>query len=276
MLSIFKKKNMYQSSRNQSFVYIVFTDNVDSYDLNIREAGDISVFNSAGTPIETFSVTGSDGFIQSTGGLEITFSGDVRVYNSDPTPAVTFEVDGATGDANFAGDVDIAGDLTITGDTTEIETTNTAITDNVIVLNKGEAGAGVTLGTAGIEVERGTETNKTFVWDETTDKWTLGAETLVAATVEAEFTGVVGGVTPATVTGTTITANTGFIGNVTGNAAGAHTGTFDGDMTGTMSGDDSTILVDGVNNKVVGDIETASLRTSEEKIAIGKETKRLI
>ena len=50
---------------------------------------------------------------------------------------------------------------------------------------------------------------------------------------------------------------------VTGNAAGAHTGTFDGDMTGTMSGDDSTILVDGINNKIVGAVETLSLRTTE-------------
>jgi hypothetical protein len=38
---------------------------------------------------------------------------------------------------------------------------------------------------------------------------------------------------------------------------------------GTFVGDDSTVLVDGVNNKVVGDIDTASLRTSETTIALG-------
>ena len=194
----------------------------------------------------------------------------LQMYQGGAWKDVNGNVEATAGTSNF-NDVVIAGDLTITGDATEIETTNTAITDNVIVLNKGEAGAGVTLGTAGIEVERGTEANKTFVWDETTDKWTLGAETLVAATVEAEFTGVVGGVTPATVTGTTITANTGFIGNITGNAAGAHSGTFDGDMTGSVYADDSGILVDGVNAKIIGDIETASLRTSESKIALGED-----
>ena len=47
------------------------------------------------------------------------------------------------------------------------------------------------------------------------------------------------------------------------------TGTFDGDVTGSVFGDDSTVLVDGINNKVVGDIDTASLRTSESKIALG-------
>jgi len=170
-----------------------------------------------------------------------------------------------TGTANFEDDVVITGDLTVNGTTTSIQTTDTEIKDNRITLNAGEAGAGVTLGTSGIEIDRGTSPSKSFVWDETTDKWTLGAETLVAATVEAAFTGNLTGDTQGTHTGA-------VVGDVTGNAAGAHTGTFDGDMTGTMSGDDSTILVDGVNNKVVGDIETASLRTSEEKIAIGKET----
>ena len=46
-------------------------------------------------------------------------------------------------------------------------------------------------------------------------------------------------------------------GDVTGNASGAHTGTFDGDMTGSVFGDDSTILVDGNNNTLHGNIITS-------------------
>tara|TARA_B110000858_G_scaffold112338_1_gene128481 strand:- start:935 stop:2185 length:1251 start_codon:yes stop_codon:yes gene_type:complete len=48
----------------------------------------------------------------------------------------------------------------------------------------------------------------------------------------------------------TLTA-TSLVGNLTGNAAGAHTGTLDGDMTGSVFGDDSALLVDGNNNKVM-------------------------
>ena len=197
----------------------------------------------------------------------------LQMYQGSAWKDVNGNVEATAGTSNF-NDVIIAGNLTITGDATQLETTNTAITDNVIILNQGETGAGVTLGTSGIEIERGTQPNKTFVWNEATDKWTLGAETLVAATVEAAFTGVLGGVTPAaitgtTVNGTTITANTAFVGNLTGNAAGAHTGTFDGDMTGTMSGDDSTLLVDGINNKIVGAVDTTSLRTSERAVILG-------
>jgi hypothetical protein len=47
------------------------------------------------------------------------------------------------------------------------------------------------------------------------------------------------------------------------------TGTFDGDVTGSVFGDDSTVLVDGVNNKIVGNVETASLRTSEQAVILG-------
>jgi len=49
---------------------------------------------------------------------------------------------------------------------------------------------------------------------------------------------------------------------------------YDGDITGSVFGDDSTLLVDGVNNKIVGPVDTASvdavsLRTSATSIALG-------
>jgi hypothetical protein len=54
-------------------------------------------------------------------------------------------------------------------------------------------------------------------------------------------------------------------GTVNANTAGVHTG----DTIGSVFGDDSTVLVDGINNKIVGPVDTASLRTSESKIALG-------
>jgi len=51
---------------------------------------------------------------------------------------------------------------------------------------------------------------------------------------------------------------------------------YDGDITGSVFGDDSTLLVDAVNNKIVGPVDTASvdavsLRTSATSIALGYE-----
>ena len=173
----------------------------------------------------------------------------LQMYQGSAWKDINGNVEATTGTSNF-NDVVIAGNLTVQGTTTTINTDNTTIKDNVIILNQGELGAGVTLGTSGIEIERGGLANKTLVWDDSVDKWTVGAETFVAGTIEAAFTGVLGGVAPAAITGTTITATTGFVGNLTGNAAGAHTGTLDGDVTGSVFADDSSILVDAVNGTI--------------------------
>lgn len=88
-------------------------------------------------------------------------------------------------------DVDIDGNLTVSGTTTYINTETIELDDNTILLN---ANATTASEDAGIEVERGTvETNVTFLWDETADKWTIGSQTFVAGTVEANLTGNVTG-----------------------------------------------------------------------------------
>ena len=96
-----------------------------------------------------------------------------------------------------ATDVTIDGNLTVTGTTTAVESANTTITDNIIVLNQDEVGAGVTLGTAGIEIDRGTADDAQLVWEEVTDTWQLKVGTTVTATL-GTWTGLSD--TPATFT----------------------------------------------------------------------------
>jgi hypothetical protein len=67
--------------------------------------------------------------------------------------------------------VTINGDLVVTGNTTQVATTNTTINDNIIVLNQGETGAGVTKAFAGIQVDRGTSGNVVLRWNENFQKW---------------------------------------------------------------------------------------------------------
>jgi len=69
--------------------------------------------------------------------------------------------------------VTITGNLTVSGTQTTVNSTDTDIQDRVIVLNKGESGAGVTGGTSGIEVDRGSSTNSRIVFDESNDKWSI-------------------------------------------------------------------------------------------------------
>lgn len=121
---------------------------------------------------------------------------------------------------SVAGNATITGNLTVQGTTTTVDSTTVAIGDNIIVLNKDEAGTPSL--DAGIEVERGTSTNVTLVWDETNDRWTVGSQNFVAGTFIGNLTGnVTGNADTATkwATGRTIT----LTGDVTGTS-----GTFDG------------------------------------------------
>ena len=67
----------------------------------------------------------------------------------------------------------VDGNLLVGGNTTQVTKTELSISDNTITLNKGEAGSGVSLGSAGIEVDRGSAANVSILWNEAYDKWSL-------------------------------------------------------------------------------------------------------
>lgn len=72
------------------------------------------------------------------------------------------------------------------------------------------------------------------------DSGTDGTDAAFTGDVTGNLDGIVGGVTPAAVTGTTITANTGFAGALTGNVTGDLTGNSAGTHTGAVVGNAST------------------------------------
>ena len=120
-----------------------------------------------------------------------------------------------TGGQSIAGtttlaNVSISGDLTVSGSTTTINTTNLVIEDNKIVVNSSQTGTPASTVTAGIEVERGSSTNKSFVYAEsgvgesgnTASGWTFGSERVQAGTFFGSFIGDITG-TPSSLAGLT-------------------------------------------------------------------------
>ena len=97
-----------------------------------------------------------------------------------------------------ATNLTIDGNLVVTGTTASVESTNSTLKDNIIVLNQGETGAGLTLVNAGLEIDRGTEDNAQLVWDEVTDKWLLKVGTTVTGTLAGSWTDLTD--TPSTIT----------------------------------------------------------------------------
>lgn len=85
---------------------------------------------------------------------------------------ITLDV-GTDPNLDFRGTVRITGNLDVVGNTTTVESSNTSIKDNIIILNSGETGAGVvTLGsTSGLQIDRGTADAAQFIWDEDSNKF---------------------------------------------------------------------------------------------------------
>ena len=86
-----------------------------------------------------------------------------------------------------SGTVIVTGDLVVQGETTTINTTNLAIEDNIIVLNKNQTGAGITLaspinGQSGVQIGRGTNPAGQFLFDENVNHYDFPNTTNVSGT----------------------------------------------------------------------------------------------
>lgn len=79
------------------------------------------------------------------------------------------------------GDVRVTGNLVVVGETLTVSAENLNVRDNIIVLNYGEIGPGVTLTYSGLEVDRGDTTstptavqnNALFLYNEDTNTWEI-------------------------------------------------------------------------------------------------------
>lgn len=88
---------------------------------------------------------------------------EVVVANTD---TVTF---GLPNDVTISNNLTVNGDLVVSGTTTTINTETIALADNIIVLNSNATGGATQ--DAGLEVERGDDTNVSFIWDESAGRW---------------------------------------------------------------------------------------------------------
>ena len=77
-----------------------------------------------------------------------------------------------------AGTVVIRGNLEVEGTTTTVESNDTLINDNILTLNNGQTGAGISASKnyqAGIEIDRGSEATAKFVFDDSV-AWDIGGD----------------------------------------------------------------------------------------------------
>jgi len=97
--------------------------------------------------------------------------GNYTIINRDPTLGTSSNVTIST------NTLYIDGNLIVGGNAQQVTRTDTAITDNIIYLNSGDAGPGVTLNTAGLEINRGSLANVGLLWNESVKAWQVSDQT---------------------------------------------------------------------------------------------------
>tara|TARA_E500000081_G_scaffold12300_2_gene14955 strand:+ start:5535 stop:9011 length:3477 start_codon:yes stop_codon:yes gene_type:complete len=76
-------------------------------------------------------------------------------------------------DDTMAGSLIVQGNLTVSGNTTYVNTETIQLSDNIITLNANHTGAASQ--NAGLEVERGTDSNVVLQWNEANDYWEIAS-----------------------------------------------------------------------------------------------------
>ena len=124
--------------------------------------------------------------VQSEHDITILTSGanaDIKVQATGTNSKVRLS---GTGGIEMTSNVDaqanllVGGNLTVTGNVISngtqftVNSTTVTTTDNIIVLNSGEVGTGVTSGVAGLQVDRGDSSDFQLLFDESTDKIKTG------------------------------------------------------------------------------------------------------
>ena len=200
-----------------------------AYTDNSTGAGTLAFTNtdkgSSQNIFKTIAVTGQNSVAADTNADTLTLAGStgLTITTNDTTDTVTFTNSGVTSvtgtaneievsgtgtgpwtgavtvglpnDVTIGGGLTVTGDLTVNGNTTTLNTATISVEDNVILLNNGVTGTPSL--NAGIEVERGTSTNASLIWNETSDVWQagiLGSEVSISlvghAHIPSDVTGI--------------------------------------------------------------------------------------
>jgi len=153
---------------------------------------------------ETFSISGGTGVATSVAGNVVTVDiGQAVATNSNVTfnnvavngTLTSDDITAATMTAS--GHVIVQGNLTVNGTTTTVNSNTVAIGDAIMTLNSDETGTPSANG--GFEIERGTSTNVSLVWNESADYWQLTedgssfSKIMTAGNFASSFTGILDG-----------------------------------------------------------------------------------
>ena len=143
--------------------------------------GDTPVLGTDDTTIIIRSDTGQHIKVTSDSGVEMVATGlnaDVKLQATGAGGRVVMssdtEIRMTAPQTVVSGSLTVTGDMVVNGDSFVVNTETVEVKDNIIVLNKGQVGSGVSAGLAGIKVDRGDAPDYMIVFDEEEDMFKVG------------------------------------------------------------------------------------------------------
>ena len=154
---------------------MIKADPNQSITMQTRDTGITKVISEAGVQLSTSGMN-ANVVLQATGSnsqvnIASTGSTNINAANINVTGASTFK-----SSVRAEKDLTVAGSLTVTGDNATLSTSNLIIKDNLIEINNGESGDGVSAEKAGLRINRGDADAFNVVFDETDDSLKVGPE----------------------------------------------------------------------------------------------------
>lgn len=151
---------------------MIRSDRDQSINMKTTGIGSTNILSEHGVSLST-SGSNSDVIVQATG------QGSRAVLSANNTVEMNAPHVNMTGDVNVSGpmrtkSVTIDGNLIVNGDTVTVNSQTIQTKDNIIEVNYGQIGSGVTAGQAGIKVNRGDAAPYFMVFDETDDMFKVG------------------------------------------------------------------------------------------------------
>lgn len=114
------------------------------------------------------------------------------ICNNQITQKAPYIVEEATNGVAIRGGLNVDGltvtqNLIVQGETFKVQATDMEVKDNIIVVNKGESGSGVSKGKAGIRVDRGDAPAYNIMFDETDDMFKVGEDNALQTIASQEY-----------------------------------------------------------------------------------------
>jgi len=144
-----------------------------SINIKTQGVGTTILSSESGINAQTTGVN-ADVVVQATGtGSKVRFTAAQSVDITAPE-MTSYGNHTVSGNETVGGNLTVTGSLTVNGVVTSVNSTTVSTKDNIIEINKGQTGSGVSAGKAGLSVDRGDEPVYQMVFDETDDMFKVG------------------------------------------------------------------------------------------------------